>query len=71
MTEMLKSCPFCGSDDVWPCASNHIDNPGIILSVYISCNKCNAQGPEAEAYNENGEEDLMEEQAIKLWNERT
>ena len=71
MTKMLKSCPFCGSDDVWPCTSSEVNNPEEILSAYVNCNKCNAQGPEAEAYNENGEEDLMKEQATKLWNERS
>ncbi len=40
VSEILP-CPFCGSDDFFVLIINGGDSP-----THVSCNKCNATGPE-------------------------
>ena len=35
MTEELKPCPFCGSEEEW------LSNRG----TYVTCGKCRSEGP--------------------------
>ena len=55
MSEKLKPCPFCGSDD--------LEMEGSIMSsYYVRCRKCGAGGGVMFPDNE--------ENAVKMWNAR-
>ena len=55
----LKPCPFCGNTFL-------TDN-----YVYISCNKCKANGPKMNNGNNDDHADFIDnENAIKAWNTR-
>jgi Lar family restriction alleviation protein len=55
MDKELKSCPFCGSEDV-----NTFEEDDEIREWYVICNECWAQGARS----------LTETSAISLWNLR-
>jgi Lar family restriction alleviation protein len=54
MKEELKPCPFCGSNDLDLCY--------VPKSHWVSCNVCNAEGP-------NGNYSTVKK-AIAAWNKR-
>lgn len=56
----LEPCPFCGSKDI---KDNY---------VYMSCDKCKADGPKMNDGNFDDHADYIDrERAIRAWNSRT
>lgn len=62
MTEELKSCPFCGSDDV------KLFN-GLMSSASVNCWNCFTEGPMIK-YNNLFTREEVAEKARAAWNER-
>lgn len=61
----LKSCPFCGSEDIY---LTH--EPGYIDdSAIIFCNSCKVS-VKLEANDQEGINDITETRAIEAWNRR-
>lgn len=63
MTEPLKNCPFCGSDNIY------------YVSCYpwgaYSCKGCDADGPPIRREEDCKFDDIIRmNEAIKAWNER-
>ena len=55
MTDKLKPCPFCGSEDLE-------DRRG-----FIKCNSCGVEGP---VFAIGGKHDDVRKEAIAAWNKR-
>lgn len=58
----FKSCPFCGSRDVFVERSDFV-------SCYVQCNDCHAQGPKEMQHSDN-ERVPGRKWAMKAWNHR-
>ncbi len=56
MSDKLKPCPFCGSDDL--AIQEDIED------IYVVCNDCHVQGSPVH-------DDELEKKAIEKWNNRT
>lgn len=59
MSEKLKPCPFCGSDD--------LEINGSPAMFWVTCNKCNCEGP---YFTNRGEVMRSKNKAAEWWNER-
>jgi Lar family restriction alleviation protein len=64
VADEIKTCPFCGSDDLEP--SFHQTEHELL--VCISCSACDAEGPPAIVRAENRAKAM--EQANDAWNNR-
>lgn len=61
MSDKLKPCPFCGSEEVYPhCRSITVFGHPIVFASYVYCYKCKTVGPVA----------LTLEETKKKWNTR-
>jgi len=67
MSNELKPCPFCGSDEV--SLSNSQNLEGGISSYYIECHKCAGMGPEVSHTDCFALESNLKK-VTKLWNTR-
>lgn len=68
MTEEIKPCPFCGSNNDLSIISYGTLEHG---HFYVQCKKCGANGPQAKI-NKNNIDHLLRihDKAIKAWNQR-
>lgn len=61
MTEKLKPCPFCKSENCETFTHVAMTEYGLATgSRYVMCRNCKCQGPEKDS----------EEEAVKAWNRR-
>jgi Lar family restriction alleviation protein len=58
-TEELKSCPFCGSEDV-SISTTHYQKIGDVAGYHGECHECASCGPDSES----------KEDAVRAWNTR-
>ncbi|MDC9607190.1 Lar family restriction alleviation protein [Xenorhabdus griffiniae] len=63
MTDKLKSCPFCGSDDLCP---DYEDRDSLFAS-WINCGNCGTDGPLSKWEDSYA---AAESAAIQAWNQR-
>ena len=72
MTSELKPCPFCGSNDLTISDTTGVsyDLQVTILDRWVTCEKCDAEGPPIE-HDFNGTPEEATATVVRLWNTRT
>lgn len=61
MTEKLKLCPFCGSENCETFTRIAKTEYGLVSGpLYVMCKDCSCKGPKKDS----------EEEAVKAWNSR-